>query len=134
MNCAPANVSERELRDVFLFPFHKAIEAGADVETVLYVVAERLAEEGCLLVELTYPGDDYQLTLIPGGDIDKFVGDAVVAFWGAPEADPDQAKHAVRAMARDRTRRRRNRRRKSSRPRRQRSPRRRHHPRRRRRR
>jgi len=30
MNCAPANVSERELRDVFLAPFHAAIrEAGA---------------------------------------------------------------------------------------------------------
>src|SRR5690606_39084489 len=29
-NCAPANVSERELRDVFLYPFRKAIqEAGA---------------------------------------------------------------------------------------------------------
>lgn len=36
--------------------------------------------------------------------VDKFVGDAVVAFWGAPEADPDQAKHAVRAVLRCRER------------------------------
>ena len=28
-NCAPANVSERELRDVFLLPFRRTIEAGA---------------------------------------------------------------------------------------------------------
>lgn len=36
--------------------------------------------------------------------VDKFVGDAVVAFWGAPEPDPDQAKHAVRAVLRCRDR------------------------------
>ena len=32
-----------------------------------------------------------------GGTIDKFVGDAVVAFWGAPIARPDDADRAVRA-------------------------------------
>jgi adenylate cyclase len=30
--------------------------------------------------------------------VDKFVGDAIVAFWGAPEPDPEQTKHAVRAV------------------------------------
>ena len=32
-----------------------------------------------------------------GGTIDKFVGDAVVAFWGAPIARPDDADRASRA-------------------------------------
>ena len=32
-----------------------------------------------------------------GGTIDKFVGDAVVAFWGAPISRPDDADQAVRA-------------------------------------
>ncbi|HEV2322149.1 MAG TPA: adenylate/guanylate cyclase domain-containing protein, partial [Gammaproteobacteria bacterium] len=32
-----------------------------------------------------------------GGTVDKFIGDAIMAFWGAPLADEDQAKHAVAA-------------------------------------
>ena len=30
--------------------------------------------------------------------VDKFVGDAIVAFWGAPNHNPDHALHAVRAV------------------------------------
>jgi adenylate cyclase len=31
------------------------------------------------------------------GTIDKYMGDAIMAFWGAPLHDPEQATHAVRA-------------------------------------
>jgi adenylate cyclase len=39
------------------------------------------------------------VVLAYGGTIDKFVGDAVVAFWGAPIARPDDAQNATAALA-----------------------------------
>lgn len=32
-----------------------------------------------------------------GGTMDKFIGDCIMAFWGAPVPDPQQAEHAVAA-------------------------------------
>lgn len=32
-----------------------------------------------------------------GGTLDKYIGDAIMAFWGASIDDADHARHAVRA-------------------------------------
>lgn len=37
------------------------------------------------------------VVLAHGGVIDKYMGDCVMAFWGAPDDDPDHARHAVEA-------------------------------------
>jgi adenylate cyclase len=38
-----------------------------------------------------------EVVLEHGGTLDKFVGDAVIAFWGAPISRPDDADRAIRA-------------------------------------
>ncbi len=37
-----------------------------------------------------------RIILENGGTVDKFIGDAIMAFWGAPKDDPDHARKAVR--------------------------------------
>ncbi len=67
-------------------------------------VAESMTPEA-----LTAHMADYFETLIgvleaERGTVDKLVGDAVVAFWGAPNPDARHARNAVRAVLRARTR------------------------------
>jgi len=38
-----------------------------------------------------------EIVMAHGGTIDKYMGDCVMAFWGAPLDDPDHAPHAVEA-------------------------------------
>ncbi len=38
-----------------------------------------------------------EVVLAAGGTIDKYIGDCVMAFWNAPLADPDHARHAADA-------------------------------------
>jgi len=40
------------------------------------------------------------IILEEGGYLDKYIGDAIVAFWNAPVDQPDHAVRAVRALLR----------------------------------
>lgn len=51
--------------------------------------------EAILATFLTLTSD---VILARGGTIDKYIGDAIMAFWGAPDDQPDQAERAVRAL------------------------------------
>ena len=53
-------------------------------EQVLEILNEHFSAMGAIIME-------------SGGTIDKFIGDAVMAFWGAPLADEEQALHACQA-------------------------------------
>ncbi|MGD9873473.1 MAG: CHASE2 domain-containing protein [Kiritimatiellia bacterium] len=58
-----------------------------DPHVLIALLNEYLTEMGAIITE-------------EGGYLDKFIGDAVVAFWNAPMAQPDHAARAVRAALR----------------------------------
>jgi adenylate cyclase len=59
-------------------------------------IAERMSPEA-----ITEHMAEYFEALLPivdqHGTVDKLIGDAIVAFWGAPAPDPDHARHAIEA-------------------------------------
>jgi len=59
-------------------------------------IAERMTPEA-----ITAHMAEYFEALLPivdeHGTVDKLIGDAIVAFWGAPAPDPDHARHAIEA-------------------------------------
>src|SRR5829696_3355320 len=59
-------------------------------------LAERLGD-GVVPVLSSYLDLASAAIAAENGTIDKFIGDAVMAFWGAPRPDPEQALHACRA-------------------------------------
>jgi adenylate cyclase len=58
-------------------------------------LSERLGD-GIVPVLSAYLDVASQAVAAEHGTVDKFIGDAVIAFWGAPGADPAQARHACR--------------------------------------
>ncbi len=59
-------------------------------------LSERLKEDIVPLLS-RYLEETSAAIVAQGGTIDKFIGDAVMAFWGAPMADPDHAADACAA-------------------------------------
>ena len=62
--------------------------------------SERLSPEELTRLLNDYLTDMTDIILEEGGTLDKYEGDAIIAFWGAPLDQPDHAVRAVRAAVR----------------------------------
>ena len=60
-------------------------------------ISEKLAPETVAKIVNAYLTTMTRAIQAEGGTVDKFIGDAVMAFWGAPLEDPEHASHAVKA-------------------------------------
>lgn len=60
-------------------------------------ISEKLAPDAVARLINAYLTAMTRVILAEGGTVDKFIGDAVMAFWGAPLDDPQHALHGVRA-------------------------------------
>ena len=58
-------------------------------------LSEQLSAEQTVEVLTGYFNAMTPIVHATGGTVDKFIGDAVMAFWGAPLDDPQHAEHAV---------------------------------------
>ena len=59
-------------------------------------LSENMDAEDLLTLLNEYLADMTQIVLDEGGTLDKYIGDAVRAFWNAPKAYPDHADRAMR--------------------------------------
>ena len=60
-------------------------------------ISEKLSAEAVAQLLNRHLTEMTAIVMRHGGTVDKFIGDAVMAFWGAPIADADQSLHAVEA-------------------------------------
>ena len=60
-------------------------------------IAERLDAQGLTRFMNEYLTSMTDAVLATGGTIDKYIGDAIMAFWNAPLDDSDHARHAARS-------------------------------------
>jgi adenylate cyclase len=63
-------------------------------------LSENLPPEGVVSILNTYLERMTTVIMANGGFVNKFEGDAIMAFWGAPLASPDQALRAMQAALR----------------------------------
>ncbi|RZA05535.1 MAG: adenylate/guanylate cyclase domain-containing protein, partial [Proteobacteria bacterium] len=59
-------------------------------------ISERLSAGDLATLLNIYMGKMTDILFDTGGTLDKYIGDALVGFWGAPLDDPDHAYHAVK--------------------------------------
>lgn len=60
-------------------------------------MSEKMEPQAVLEMLNKYLGDLSDIAIDEGGLIDKFIGDAIMAVWGTPIADPNHASNACRA-------------------------------------
>ena len=60
-------------------------------------ISERLTAEQLVHLLNEYLTEMTDIILHSGGIVDKYIGDAIMAFWGAPYDDPEHAMNACRA-------------------------------------
>jgi len=63
-------------------------------------IAEKLEAEDLTVLLNDYLTDMTNIILEEAGTLDKYIGDAIVAFWNAPLDQPDHAQRAARAAVR----------------------------------
>ncbi len=63
-------------------------------------LSERIGPESLVRLINSYLTPMTQIVFEEGGTLDKYIGDALMAFWGAPLEQPDHALHACRAAVR----------------------------------
>lgn len=61
-------------------------------------LSERLDPQDLLAQLNEYLTDMTQIVMDEGGTLDKYIGDAIMAFWNAPQNLPDHADRALRTM------------------------------------
>jgi class 3 adenylate cyclase len=87
-------------------PSHLLLDGSRHTVTVLFAdlhgftpLCERESPEAVFKVLNSYISLAADAVLAEEGTLDKFIGDAVMAFWNAPDAQADHALRAVRAAA-----------------------------------
>jgi adenylate cyclase len=63
-------------------------------------ISEKLTPEQLSYALNVYMTDMTNILFEERGTLDKYIGDAIVGYWGAPLADPDHAYHAIKGSKR----------------------------------
>jgi adenylate cyclase len=100
-------LSETVMTEMLEHPEHLKLGGEKRELTVLFsdirgftTIAERIAPEALVRFVNGYLTPMTDIVFDEGGTLDKYIGDALMAFWGAPVAQEDHALRACRAAMR----------------------------------